>query len=43
MTPVIVWYDFHSADEKQAHVYGNNPKSLEIYMRISPGLMNMDK
>jgi hypothetical protein len=33
----------YSADERLDPVYGNSPKSLEIYMRISPGLMNMSK
>ncbi len=33
----------YSADSKLDAVYGNNPKSLEIYMRISPGLMKMNQ
>lgn len=33
----------YSADNRLDPTYGNNPKSLEIYMRISPSLMNMDK
>lgn len=33
----------YSADSKLDSVYGDNPKSLEIYMRISPGLMNMNQ
>lgn len=33
----------YSADERLDAVYGNNPKSLEIYMRISPGLMKMNQ
>lgn len=31
----------YSADSRLDPVYGNSPKSLEIYMRISPALMNM--
>ena len=31
----------YSADSRLDGIYGNNPKSLEIYMRISPALMNM--
>lgn len=33
----------YSADERLDPIYGNSPKSLEIYMRISPVLMNMNK
>lgn len=33
----------YSADSRLDLVYGNNPKSLEIYMRISPALMNMNQ
>ena len=29
----------YSADEKLDPIYGNSPKSLEVYIRISPGLM----
>ena len=32
----------YSADSRLDAIYGNNPKSLEIYMRISPALMNMN-
>lgn len=32
----------YSADSRLDPVYGDNPKSLEIYLRISPPLMNMD-
>lgn len=31
----------YSADSRLDPVYGDNPKSLEVYMRISPTLMNM--
>jgi hypothetical protein len=33
----------YAADQQLDPIYGNNPKSLEIYLRISPGLMNMKK
>lgn len=33
----------YSADERLDAIYGNNPKSLEIYMRISPALMKMNQ
>ena len=33
----------YSADERLDAIYGNSPKSLEVYLRISPGLMNMNK
>jgi hypothetical protein len=33
----------YAADQRLNPIYGNNPKSLEVYMRISPGLMNMNK
>lgn len=33
----------YSADSRLDPIYGNNPKSLEIYMRISPGLMNTNQ
>ena len=33
----------YAADERLDPIYGNNPKSLEIYLRISPTLMNMGK
>jgi hypothetical protein len=33
----------YSADERLDPIYGNNPKSLEIYMRISPALMKMNQ
>jgi hypothetical protein len=33
----------YSADDRLDPTYGNNPKALEVYMRISPGLMNMGK
>ena len=33
----------YSADSRLDPVYGNSPKSLEIYLRISPGLMNMNQ
>lgn len=32
----------YGADERLDPIYGNNPKSLEIYLRISPTLMNMN-
>lgn len=32
----------YAADTRLDPVYGNNPKSLEIYLRISPALMNMN-
>jgi hypothetical protein len=32
----------YSADERIDPIYGNNPKSLEIYVRISPALMTME-
>jgi hypothetical protein len=31
----------YAADEELDPVYGNNPKSLEVYLRLSPALMNM--
>lgn len=31
----------YGADERLDPIYGDNPKSLEIYLRISPTLMNM--
>lgn len=31
----------YAADDRLDPIYGNNPKSLEVYLRISPGLMNM--
>jgi hypothetical protein len=31
----------YGADERLDEVYGHNPRSLEIYLRISPPLMNM--
>ncbi len=31
----------YSADRSLDPIYGNNPKSLEIYLRISPALMNI--
>lgn len=31
----------YSADERLNSIYGDNPKSLELYLRVSPGLMNM--
>jgi hypothetical protein len=33
----------YSADERLDAVYGNNPASAEIYLRVSPGLMNIKK
>lgn len=33
----------YSADSRLDPVYGNSPKSLEVYIRISPGLMNMNQ
>jgi hypothetical protein len=33
----------YSADEKLDLIYGNNPKSVEIYLRINPGLINMSQ
>jgi len=33
----------YSADRRLDITYGNTPKSFEIYMRLSPGLMNMNK
>lgn len=33
---------FYTADERLDPTYGSNPKSLEIYLRISPALMNMN-
>lgn len=30
----------YAADDRLDEIYGNNPKSLEIYVRISPSLMN---
>jgi hypothetical protein len=33
----------YRADGRLDATYGNTPKSLEIYMRLSPGLMNMNK
>lgn len=32
----------YSADERLDPTYGNNPMSLEVYLRISPVLMNMN-
>lgn len=32
----------YSADKRLDPIYGNKPKSLEIYMRISPGLMKVN-
>ena len=34
---------FYSADKKLDPVYGSNPKSFEVYLRISPGLMSVNK
>jgi hypothetical protein len=34
---------FYAADQRLDPIYGNNPKSLEIYLRVNPGLMNMKK
>lgn len=31
----------YSADRKLDGIYGDNPKSLEVYIRVSPALMNM--
>lgn len=31
----------YSSDDRLDATYGNTPKSLEIYLRLSPGLMNM--
>jgi hypothetical protein len=33
----------YSADTRLDPIYGKNPKSLEIYLRVSPGLMKMNK
>jgi hypothetical protein len=33
----------YSADQRLDPIYGNNPKSLEVYLRVSPGLMTMNK
>jgi hypothetical protein len=33
----------YSADGRLDPIYGNSPKSLEIYMRVSPALMKMNK
>ena len=33
----------YSPDKRLESVYGNSPKAIEVYLRISPGLMNMGK
>jgi hypothetical protein len=33
----------YAADKRLDPIYGNNTKSLEVYLRISPGLINVNK